>query len=150
MIELPRKVAAAVEAVLDIAYYGPDRPVLAGDAAERQGVTRRGLEPLLQQLTRVDILASNRGPNGGYRLARSRGKISVADIVRAVLSADERAEPPGGGSALSIQVLSPLWRDMQERLWRDLEALTIDDLYRRARAANVPRDFTEITDDFVI
>ena len=49
-----RKLMHAVEAVLDIAYNASDTPVQSKDIAERQGVPRRYLEQVLQQLVRAN------------------------------------------------------------------------------------------------
>ena len=48
------------------------------------GVPRNYLSKILHQLTRAGILGSERGPRGGFRLARAAGRISLAEIIAAV------------------------------------------------------------------
>src|SRR5215472_13046096 len=82
MIRLTKKLLFAIEAVLDIAYNGGHSPVRSTEITERQGIPRRYLEPVLQELVRHKILLGIRGPSGGYRLARERRRISLGDIGR--------------------------------------------------------------------
>ena len=84
MLQLPRKTLFAIEAVLDIAYNASTAPVQSRDITARQGIPRRYLEQVLQQLVRAKILTGLRGPRGGYRLAKERRRISVGSVVRAL------------------------------------------------------------------
>jgi Rrf2 family protein len=134
-----RKLTHAVEAVLDIAYNASDTPVQSKDIAERQGVPRRYLEQVLQQLVRADILRGVRGPRGGYRLARERRRITLGEVVRVVAEL-ERAEfeaEAAAGSDLGRRVLTPIWAELEEEAIRRLDEITIEDLCRRARDAGI-------------
>ncbi len=149
MLRLPRRVTFAIEAVLDVAYNAGETPVRSGEITERQGIPARYLEPVLQQLVRAGILVGVRGPRGGYRLGRDRRRITVGDIVRIAAGAeDEEAERAGGGSALGRAVVRPLVLALEADAMAKLDAVTIDELCVKARAAgvesasNVPLDFT--------
>ena len=95
MLRLTKKLLFAIEAVLDIAYNGGAQPVQSGEITGRQGIPRRYLEQVLQQLVRAGILEGVRGPKGGYRLARERRRISLGEIVRVVQSLDGAGDPLG-------------------------------------------------------
>ena len=86
MLRLSKKLMFAIEAVLDIAYNSGASPVQSREINSRQGIPRRYLEPVLQQLVRAGILDGVRVPRGGYRLARERRKITLAEIAEAVRS----------------------------------------------------------------
>ena len=83
MLKPSKKLALALEAVVDIAYHGGSEPVQSHDIARRLGLPRRYLEQVLQQLVRAAVLKGVRGPRGGYRLARERRQ-QVADLGDAV------------------------------------------------------------------
>ena len=102
MIRLTKKLLFAIEAVLDIAYNGGPTPVRSSEITERQGIPRRYLEPVLQELVRHKILLGIRGPSGGYRLARERRRISLGDVVRTVRGLETSEDPISdpAGSAL--------------------------------------------------
>src|SRR3981189_2033425 len=93
MIRLTKKLLFAIEAVLDIAYNGSAAPVRSSEITEREGIPRRYLEPLLQELVREKILIGIRGPSGGYRLARERRRISLGDIIRTVRGVETPEDP---------------------------------------------------------
>ena len=139
MLKLPKKIVFAVEAVLDIAYHAGTGVVQSTDITQRQNIPRRYLEQALQALVRHGILIGIRGPRGGYRLARERRRISIADIVRAVTDIEDTKATNGSdpGSDLGRRVLRPLWDDLQRDTMSRLDAVSIDDLCGRADAEGV-------------
>jgi len=139
MIRLTKKLLFAIEAVLDIAYNGGATPVRSADITERQGIPRRYLEPVLQELVRHRILIGIRGPSGGYRLARERRRVSVGDIVRTVRELGTAEDPISdpAGSALGHQVVRPLWVELEHEMMQRLDALTLEDLCTRAHRAGI-------------
>ncbi|MEB3324094.1 MAG: Rrf2 family transcriptional regulator, partial [Cyanobacteriota bacterium] len=52
------------------AVYGQGGVLQVGEIAQRQSIPDRYLEQMLTTLRRVQILRSQRGPRGGYQLAR--------------------------------------------------------------------------------
>ncbi len=145
MIRLTKKLLFAIEAVLDIAYNGGTMPVRSAEITERQGIQRRYLEPVLQELVRSKILIGIRGPSGGYRLARERRRVSLGDIVRTVrgLATGEDPITDPAGSALGHDVVRPLWLELEEETMRRLDALTLEDLCSRAQRAGVTGRMTD-------
>ena len=91
MLRLTKKLLFAIEAVLDIAYNAGTLPVQSGEITRRQGIPRRYLEQVLQQLVRAGVLQGVRGPRGGYRLARERRRITRRrDRARRALARERR------------------------------------------------------------
>lgn len=141
MLKSSRKLLFAIEAVLDIAYNAADTPVQSREITERQGIPRRYLEPVLQQLVHADILIGVRGPRGGYRLGRERRRITLGDICRTVdggLDAEEDRQDTEG-SELGREVLRPLWAGLRDGLLARLDAVTIEDLCEEARGKGIRR-----------
>jgi Rrf2 family protein len=139
MLKLSKKLLFAIEAVLDIAYNSGSTPVQSREITERQGIPRRYLEQVLQQLVRAGVLTGVRGPRGGYLLARERRRITVGEITRVVTALDP-AEPlteTESASELGRLVVRPLWAEVQERMMQELETTTIEDLCLKAHAAGV-------------
>jgi Rrf2 family transcriptional regulator, iron-sulfur cluster assembly transcription factor len=133
----------AVAIVLDIAFHsGSDTVVSGADLAERTGMVRRTLEPLLQTLSREHILDSTRGPHGGYRLGRPARLLKVADIIDVGL-----ASLDDGGIELSGRlqnaVVEPLWSEFDGALMAIAGNLTIEDLLKRAAKAGLRRPVSE-------
>lgn len=147
MLKLSRKTLLALEAVIDIAFNARPEPVQAKEITARQGVPQRYLEQVMQQLVRAGILKGVRGPRGGYRLAKERRRISVGDIVRAAeLAEDETGEEVLPRSDLGQRIVTPFISSLQEEVMARLEAITVEDLCQKARAAGVTTDEREVAD----
>src|SRR3978361_131728 len=101
----------ALAIVLDIAFHsGGETVVNAAELAERTGMARRTLEPLLQALSRERLLDSTRGPHGGYRLGRPARLIKVSEVITVGLnSIDESVHDLRG--QLHRAVIEPLWAE---------------------------------------
>jgi len=134
----------AVAVMLDVAFHGGrTATVNAAEIADRLGLARRGMEPLLQALSRGGLLESVRGPRGGYRLGRPRRDIKLSDVVAVALSEGEAEPSEGPSGRLQEQVVEVLWTELETAARDRLGALTLDDLLRRAAAAGLRRPATE-------
>ncbi len=56
----------------------------ADQLAQAQRIPGKFLEAILTQLRRAGLVRSQRGPEGGFWLARDASEISLADIIRAI------------------------------------------------------------------
>jgi Rrf2 family protein len=134
-VRITAKVDYAVRAGAELAAHasrhGAKVP-LKGDAiATAQGIPGRFLESILAELRRSGLVASQRGSDGGYWLARPADAISVADVIRAVEGplADVHGAPPEeveyGGAAVALQ---RVWVATRVALREVLEATTLADV----------------------
>jgi Rrf2 family protein len=139
MLRLSKKILFAIEAVLDIAYHAGAGPVQSREITRRQGIPRRYLEQALQELVRNDILIGTRGPKGGYRLAKERRRINVADIIKVVrtMEAGKKDNDYAEGSELGQKVVYPLWNELQDYALEKLSKTSIDDLCTRGDAVGI-------------
>ena len=94
-MRITAKVDYAVRAATELAA-APGGRVKGDVVAERQGIPPKFLENILADLRRAGLVASQRGADGGYRLAVAADQVSVADIIRAVEGplADVHGTPP--------------------------------------------------------
>jgi len=113
--------------------------VQSREITRRQDIPRRYLEQALQQLVREGVLIGVRGPRGGYRLARERRRISIGDIVRAVRKMETADDPlkETKGSDLGVQVVRPLWLEMQAEVMKQLDGVSIDEMCNRAHQSGI-------------
>jgi Rrf2 family iron-sulfur cluster assembly transcriptional regulator len=133
----------AISVMLDVAFHsGRTATVSAADIATRLGLARRGMEPLLQGLSRAGLLDSVRGPRGGYRLGRNRRDIGLTEII-AVATADDVEPTDGPTGPLQTLVVDHVWNDLEQAATRHLATLTLDDLMRQAAAAGLRRPAAE-------
>ncbi len=82
-MRLSAKADYALRASLELATGGEGH-VKAETLARAQGIPLRFLEQILLDLKHAGLVASPRGAEGGYWLAKPPGEISLADVIRAV------------------------------------------------------------------
>lgn len=83
MIKLSRLADYAV--VLMAHYvYGKDVLLSAHELAIRTRLPQTTVSKVLKRLAKANLLTSEKGIKGGYRLARSASQIPIADIIMAV------------------------------------------------------------------
>ncbi len=148
MLRLSKKLLFAIEAVVDIAYHAGPGPVRSTDISRRQGIPRRYLEQVLQELVRKGVLSGQRGPRGGYRLARERRRITIGEIVRVVRALEGTDDPANepDGSEIGVKVVRPIWTEMQDELMGRFDALTVEELCNRARAEHIASEAAQVPD----
>ena len=106
-------------ALADIALQPPEQLVTLSDIAQRQKISLPYLEQLFVKLRRGDLVASVRGPGGGYRLARPASEIRVVDVLSAV---DETVDAMHKGAGASGGSSGSRAQSLTNRLWEGLSA----------------------------
>ncbi|MCM1545349.1 MAG: Rrf2 family transcriptional regulator, partial [Ruminococcus sp.] len=72
----------ALRMMLDLAEHQNNGFIALKDIAERQNVSKKYLEQIVPVLNKSNVLQTNRGFQGGYRLAKSPEHYTVGDILR--------------------------------------------------------------------
>ena len=81
-MRLSARVDYALRAMSELA--AADAPRTVDQLSAAQHIPNKYLESILGELRRGGLLRSQRGPDGGYRLARTADAISIADVIRAL------------------------------------------------------------------
>src|SRR5579871_5410149 len=82
------KLRYALCAAVDLARQSPTEACQSREIAARQAIPGPYLDQILAALKSAGIVRSVRGAGGGYNLARSPERISVGDVVRALMRGD--------------------------------------------------------------
>lgn len=144
-MRLSAKADYAVRAAVELAA-APEGPVKGETIAATQGISIKFLENILAELRRSGIVASRRGSDGGYWLAKPADEVSIADVMRAVEGplASVRGEAPErvqyNGAA---QALPRVWIALRGSLRTVLEQVTLADVV----AGELPPDVARLADD---
>ena len=129
------KVDYALRAMLELAAAGT---LVKGEhLSTAQAIPRKFLESILVQLRNEELVASQRGVEGGYALARPAEEISVADVIRAVegpIATVRGARPEDVEYVGAAAGLQPLWLDLRTAMRDVLEQTTLADLVARSSA----------------
>lgn len=79
----------AVMAMMALALHNDRKVLRLSNLAKEQGISLSYMEQLFYSLRHAGLVEGIRGPGGGYRLGRPAGRISVADIVRAIENGED-------------------------------------------------------------
>lgn len=128
----------ALRAVLYIARESEDAPVRANEIAEVLGVPGNYLSKILHTLARAGTLNSERGPRGGFRLARTADEVWLADLLEALDPSALRPDCLLGNPECSDQAgcaVHERWRAVREPVCRFFRETTIADVLDGAPGA---------------
>lgn len=79
---LSQKCRYTIRALQHLAAAYPGKRVSMAEIAEQQNIPRKFLTVILSELGREGLVISQRGPDGGYRLALPPVDIRYGDIIR--------------------------------------------------------------------
>lgn len=122
----------AIRAVLEIAVRGSQAKLATrDDISKAQDIPRRFLANILTDLRRSGLVSATRGPEGGYRLAKSANLVTLADVIRAVdgpLTQVGGLRPEKVVYRGSSAKLGAVWLELRAAERNILESTTVQDL----------------------
>ena len=136
-MRLTTKGRFAVTAMIDLAMHQGAGPVPLAAISGRQRISLSYLEQLFSKLRRHGLVASSRGPGGGYNLARAARGISVADIIVAV---DEPIDATQCGGKENCNedrrcMTHELWANLNLKMHEYLTSVSLQELVEQQRPA---------------
>ena len=127
------KLDYALRAVVDLAMQAPNEACQSREIACRQDIRGPYLDQILAVLKREGVIRSIRGAGGGYTLAKPPSRITVADVVTAIvgdqlLLSGSGADPSAAGASYIVRQFE---EEVERSLFAQLEHVTLADLVRR-------------------
>lgn len=122
----------AIRAAVELAAAA-DGPVKGERIAAAQEIPPHFLENILGDLRNAGIVASRRGADGGYWLARSAEEVSLADVIRAVDGPLANVRGVRSDQLVyegSAKALADVWIAVRASLRGVLEHVTLADVAR--------------------
>jgi Rrf2 family iron-sulfur cluster assembly transcriptional regulator len=116
--------------MLDLALHAKEHPITLADISQRQGISLSYLEQLFAKLRKRGLVASARGPGGGYRLSRDANDINVAQVITAVdenvnvTRCEGRGDCQNGESCLTHE----LWCALSDQIHEFLNGISLGQL----------------------
>src|SRR6184192_3891760 len=126
-MKLTRASSYALHAVAYMSQQKSDRPVASHKIAQERGIPERFLLKVLKPLVSARVLASVKGPNGGYRLARAPAEVTMLEVVEAVDGPMQGGRTDTRRDNLD-QRIDMICRDVTEKLRRQLDKVHITEL----------------------
>jgi Rrf2 family protein len=131
-VRVSAKADYAIRAAVELAAVG-DGPVKGDRIAQAQEIPPNFLENIFGDLRNAGLVASRRGADGGYWLARPPEEISLADVIRAVdgpLANVRGVRSEQVSYRGSAEQLREVWVAVRASLRNVLEQVTLADLAR--------------------
>lgn len=130
----------ALRMLVDLAEHRECGFVSLKEIAERQDVSRKYLEQIIQLFNRSDVLRVNRGAQGGYMLAKPPAQYTVGEILRMTegsLAPVDCAGPEAPGCPRSAGCPTlPVWRGLYRVVSEYLDGITLQDLVDQQRGGD--------------
>ncbi|MDG4771782.1 MULTISPECIES: RrF2 family transcriptional regulator [Micromonosporaceae] len=124
--------ALRAAAELAVAAAASARVVLTAEQVARaQGIPPKFLEGILLQLRRAGVVQAQRGPDGGYWLARPAEQISLAELIRVIdgpLAHVRGHRPEELGYQGAAVALQDVWIALRASEREILESVTVADV----------------------
>src|SRR5437660_2944031 len=120
-----------MRALLELTTVPGREPVRAETLARSQGIPLKFLENILVDLRRAGIVASHRGAEGGYRLARPAREVTPAQVIRALdgpLAEVRGTRPEAAAYDGAAEHLQDVWVAVRASLRSVLECVTLADI----------------------
>ncbi|MCU7920568.1 MAG: Fe-S cluster assembly transcriptional regulator IscR [Candidatus Thiodiazotropha sp. (ex Dulcina madagascariensis)] len=138
-MKLTTKGRYAVTAMLDLSLHYGEGPITLADIAQRQGISLSYLEQLFSRLRKKSLVASVRGPGGGYSLGRDADEIYVGEVISAV---DENIDTTRCNGAYNCHnnercLTHELWSDLSSQIYNYLNKISLQDLMDRKTVREV-------------
>jgi len=121
--------------------YPSAEPLRVEEIAEAQRIPENYLRRLLVELRRGGILISQKGPSGGYMLARPPARITVAEVVQIVEGdyAPVECLVEGANSICrrdEFCAMRDMWREVQNDVVAILSRTTLQSFIERRKIIN--------------
>jgi Rrf2 family protein len=150
-MRISAKVDYAVRAAIELAVAGEDHLTKADAIAREQDIPPKFLENILSDLRQGGLVRSQRGSDGGYRLARPADEITLADIIRVVegpMASVRGGRPEDVEYAGHAEPLRRVWIAVRSALRQVAEHVTLADLASGRLAPDVEA-LTRVQDAWV-
>src|SRR2546421_7441508 len=145
-MRISAKADYAVRAAVELAGAPDDKPIKAERIANAQDIPLNFLENILGELRHAGIVRSQRGAEGGFRLAKQPDAVTVADVIRAVEGplASVRGGPPEDATYRGAATALPrVWIAVRANLRRVVEHGTLADV----AAGRLPASIDKLAED---
>jgi Rrf2 family protein len=141
-VRISARVDYAVRAAVELAAVAPES-LTSDRIAQAQGIPARFLQAILGDLQHARLVTSQRGREGGYRLAMPPSEVSIARVMRVeqgFLAEVHGQRPEDVAYPGAAEPLASVWVAAREAYRRVLENVTLADVV----AGRMPPEVAEM------
>jgi len=134
----------ALRMMIDLAEHNNGSFIALKDIAERQGISKKYLEQIIPIFNKNNVLLTNRGFQGGYKLSRKPEEYTVGEILRLT----EGSLSPVACLESGINVCNradscctlPVWKGLERVVNEYLDSITLQDILDQWNSAENSAD----------
>jgi Rrf2 family protein len=118
-----------------LALRYPQGPISVSTISEKEKISLSYLEQILNRLKKKGLVGAERGPKGGYRLAKSPEEIMIGEIVKVLengmelfYNGNSKKEKPAPHPVVNL-----VWEKISRRMKEILDSTSLRDLCNEAK-----------------
>ncbi len=135
-MRLSTKARYAVRAMVELALSYDGEPVKLKTIAEKQDLSIKYLEQVMNPLRVSGFVSTQKGSRGGYRLVKSPDQITLYDLIYAVegsLAPVDCVDNPETCDRVDSCVTRDVWVRVHQVILRELQSTTLAELAEEQR-----------------
>ena len=130
----------ALRMLIELAEQKENGFISLKEIAEKQNISKKYLEQIISILNRSGILMTNRGYQGGYKLAKDPSKITIAEILRntegSLAPVACLEQNPNQCSRCNECITLPVWIGLEKVVKEYLEGITLQNVIDNRKKDN--------------
>jgi Rrf2 family protein len=146
LMQIPRRVDYGLRAVIFLSEQQQGQCCSIAEIAKRQGVPRKFLEKIFQDLLRKGVIQSKRGVAGGYMLARPAETITFYQVIEALegpIAVNACMDEHPSCDQLPRCTMLGVWTQVQRKILEIFTQTTIADLRHKPCRELLHGSFTD-------
>ena len=131
-MKISARIDYACRALLELALHWPNHdPLSIETIALRQQIPTKFLTQILVDLKRIGCVASVRGKNGGYRLAKAPDTIRLNAVIEGFSGNETQQRGEKENS-----FFAPIWKEIDRAHQETMAKFSLEDICNRKRGAD--------------
>ena len=132
-MKLSTKGRYGARALLELALSYGSGPVMVRKIAEKQDISERYLEHILNALRAAGLVKSKRGAHGGYELLDEPSGTTLGEIIRSLEGPLEIVPciRANGCPKISRCVMCEIWNEIKSSIDEIINGITLEDMVKR-------------------
>ncbi|MBU5268845.1 RrF2 family transcriptional regulator [Clostridium cochlearium] len=139
-MEISTKGRYGLKAMVNIGVYSSLENVTKKSISEREDISEKYLEQILSALRKNGLVNSQKGPQGGYTLARNSSEITVGDILRALEGELQvvNLEEYDDSNIMELCLKKNVWNKLNKEINNLVDSITLEELVQEYKAYKNP------------
>jgi Rrf2 family protein len=135
-MKISTKIRYGARAMLELASHYGEGPIELKEIANRENISLKYLEQVINPLRAAGLVKTIRGSKGGYSLAKPPSEICLYDVIETLegpLNLLECLRDPKACQKVPSCVTRDIWREVSDAISKIFYSVTLEDMVNRKR-----------------